>query len=118
MDNPPTPVPPAPRGSDKIWSILCHVSALLGTGLVLPLIVYFAMRGESDYVTANAREALNFHLSVLLYGLCCLPLLLIAIGGPLLALLGLASLVLAIIAAIKASEGGAYHYPLTLQFVK
>src|SRR4051812_4666506 len=106
--------PTVPRGNEKIWSMLSHLSAFLGVGLLLPLVVYLAMKGDSAYVTNNAREALNFHLSMLLYGLCCLPLILIAIGIPLLVLIGLASLVLAIVGAVKAADGGCYHYPLTI----
>jgi len=107
----------APSGNEKIWSILSHLSALFGVGFILPLVVYLAMRGESDYAARNAREALNFHLSVLIYCLCCIPLIFVAVGIPLMILIGLASLVLAIVAAIKASEGGCYHYPLTLRLV-
>ena len=36
----------APKGNDKIWSMLSHLSALLGVGFVLPLVVYLAMRKE------------------------------------------------------------------------
>ena len=75
------------------------------------------MRKESDYVAANAREALNFHITVLIYGLCCIPLVFILIGIPLLIVLGLGSLVLAIIATIKASDGQCYRYPLTLRLL-
>ncbi len=112
-----TDAPLAPRGSDKIWSMLSHLSALLGVGFLLPLVVYLAMRKESEYVATNAREALNFHLSVLIYALCCIPLVFILIGIPLLIALGLGSLVLAIIATIKASDGQCYRYPLTLRLV-
>ena len=107
----------AHKGSDKIWSMLSHLSALLGVGFVLPLVVYLAMRKESDYVAQNAREALNFHISMLIYGLCCIPLVFILIGIPLLVVLGLGSLILAIIATIKASNGLCYRYPLTLRLV-
>ena len=107
----------APKGSDKIWSMLSHLSALLGVGFVLPLVVYLAMRKESEYVATNAREALNFHITVLIYGLCCIPLVFILIGIPLLIILGLGSFVLAIIATIKASDGQCYRYPLTLRLV-
>ena len=107
----------APKGSDKIWSMLSHLSALLGVGFVLPLVVYLAMRKESEYVAANAREALNFHISVLMYAVCCIPLVFIMVGVPLLLVLGLGSLVLAIIATIKASDGQCYRYPLTLRLV-
>ena len=112
-----TDAPLAPKGSDKIWSMLSHLSALLGVGFVLPLVVYLAMRKESEYVATNAREALNFHLTVLIYALCCIPLVFVLIGIPLLIVLGLGSLVLAIIATIKASDGQCYRYPLTLRLV-
>jgi uncharacterized protein len=117
---PPPLVQPAlqPAGAEKIWSMLSHLSALLGVGLVLPLVVYLAMRNESEYLAQNAKEALNFHISILIYGLCCVPLLFIFVGVPLLILLGVGSLVLAILATVKASNGAIYHYPLTLRLVK
>ena len=118
METIPLTNPPLARqGSDKIWSMLSHLSALLGVGFVLPLVVYLAMRKESEYVATNAREALNFHISVLIYAVCCIPLVFILIGIPMLIVLGLGSLVLAIIATVKASDGQCYRYPLTLRLV-
>ena len=108
---------PSPKGNDKIWAILSHLSALFGVGILLPLVVYLAMRGDSDYVASNAREALNFHLSLLIYTIVCIPLVFILVGIPILILIGLASLVFAIVAAIKASDGGCYRYPATLRMV-
>ena len=110
--------PLAPTGNDKIWSMLSHLSALFGVGIILPLVVYLAMRHESEYAASNAKEALNFHISVFIYAICCIPLTFILIGIPLLIILGLGSLVLAIIATVKASDGHCYHYPLTLRLVK
>lgn len=118
METPPmNAVSLPPKGSDKIWSMLSHLSAWLGVGILLPLVVYLAMRSESQYVAANAREALNFHLSLLIYALCCIPLIFIVVGIPLLILMGLGSLILAIIAAVKAADGGCYRYPLTIRLV-
>ena len=108
----------SPRGSDKIWCMLSHLSAFFGFPIILPLVVYLAMRKDSEYVACNSRESLNFHISVILYGICCLPLVLIIIGVPLLILLGVASFIFAIIAAVKASEGQCYRYPLILRLVK
>ena len=109
-----------PPGNSKIWSILSHLSLFFSPlgGIILPLVVYLAMRNESEYLSRNAREALNFHLSLLIYALCCAPLVLIVIGVPLLILLWITSVVLAIVAAVKASDGGCYHYPLTLPLVR
>ena len=104
-----TDAPQAREGSDKIWSMLSHLSALLGVGFVLPLVVYLAMRKKSEYVATNAREALNFHISLLIYSLCCIPLVFVVIGIPLLIVLALGGIVLAIIATIKASNGLCYR---------
>lgn len=113
---PPTiDVYPAPRGSDKVWTLLSHLSGFIAMPFILPLIVYLAMRGESAYVTDNAREALNFHLSLLLYSAV---LAITVIGLTLIWVVVLFGFVLAIVAAIKASEGGCYRYPLTIRFVK
>src|SRR6266511_417342 len=101
----------APKGSDKIWSMLSHLSALLGVGFVLPLVIYLAMRNESEYVAANAREALNFHISVIVYALCCIALAFVFVGIPLAIIVGLGSVVLAIVAAVRASKGECYRYP-------
>src|ERR1043165_3574010 len=106
------------KGNEKIWSMLSHLSMFFGVGFILPLVVYLAMRKESEYVACNAREALNFHISLLIYGLCCIPLIFIVVGIPLLIMLGLGSLVFAIIGAVKASDGQCYRYPLTLRLVK
>jgi uncharacterized Tic20 family protein len=116
MDSAPPPLP-SPRGNDKIWALLSHLSTFIGMPFLLPLVVYLAMKGDSVYVAENAREALNFHLSMFIYALCCIPLAWILIGIPLLIVIALASLVLAIVAAIKASDGGCYRYPLTLRLV-
>ena len=111
MEPSPSELPPMPhRGNDKIWSMLSHLSLCLGVGLLLPLVVYLAMRRESEFVAANAREALNFHLSLLIYALCCIPLVFILIGVPLAIVIGLGGLVLTIIATVKASDGQCYLY--------
>jgi uncharacterized Tic20 family protein len=115
-----TPLPTAifaSSGTDKIWTMLCHFSFFVGLPFLLPFIVYFAMRHDSEYVAANAREALNFHLSVLIYSLCCIPLVFFLVGGVLLVIIGICSLVLAVLAAIDASKGKCYRYPFTLRLV-
>src|ERR1700691_4637227 len=122
---PPAPpfqtAPPALRstGNDKIWSILSHLSVFLGIGfLLLPLVVYLAMKNESEYVAANAREALNFHISWMIYYICCVPLVVIFGIGILIAIiLALCMLIFSIVAAVKASDGGCYRYPMTLRLI-
>jgi uncharacterized Tic20 family protein len=119
---PPPAVASTVRGSDKIWAILSHLSGFISLFILLPLIVYLAMRNESAYAADNAKEALNFHLSLLIYALGCGLLALTIIAAPLAAIIGgcmaIGYIILSIIAAIRAYEGSVYQYPLTLRFVK
>jgi uncharacterized protein len=121
LNTPPPPAAAAVRsnGTDKIWGILCHLSIFLGIGIfLLPLVVYLAMKNESEYVAANAREALNFHLSILIYAVCSWILCFVFIGFLLLPALALCLIIFSIVAAVKAADGGCYRYPLTLRLIK
>ncbi|ADI15437.1 DUF4870 domain-containing protein [Truepera radiovictrix] len=125
----PTPLSPTP---DEVrWGILAHLSlyvVFLGLpSAVGPLAVWLLRRGESAFGDAQALEALNFGLSALIYlvGLSVLGVAAL-IGGSAegLALVALAllalvvgSLVLPVVAAVRASSGERYRYPLTLRLL-
>jgi hypothetical protein len=113
-----SPTPSLPfRGDEKALIILCHLSAVLGVGFILPLVVYLIKKQAGGPAAIQAKEVLNFHLSVLLYTLLIAPLCMVFIGFVLLPILGLGALILAIVAAIKASDGIAYRYPICIRFI-
>ena len=122
MDSPPPALTVSPAAApsnsgDKALIILCHLSAFLGVGFILPLIVYLIKKDEPGPAAAHAREVLNFHLSLLLYAVCAIPLVFVVVGVPLLMLIALASFVCAIVAAVKASDGVLYRYPCSIRFI-
>jgi uncharacterized Tic20 family protein len=91
---------------------------LLWVGILLPLIVYLVRKDESPTLGSNAKEALNFHISVYLYALICIPLMLVIIGIPLVMVVGIGAVVLSIVAALRTANGNDYRYPLTIRFVR
>ena len=97
--------------------VLCHLSLILGVGFILPLIVFLVKRDESPMVAAHAKEVLNFHLSLILWTIVSCVGLFFCVGIPMLMALGLMAFICAIIGAIRASEGGFYHYPLTVRLI-
>lgn len=97
--------------------ILCHLSLLLGVGLVLPLIVYLVKKQDSPLAAEHAREALNFHISVYLYAVIAFLLCFVLIGFVLLPVIGGGSVVFSVIASVTATEGRPYRYPLTIRLV-
>ena len=74
-------------------------------------------RGDSPEIDAHGKEALNFQLSMLIYNIVAGVLCLVLIGFALLAVLHILNVVFVILAALKASEGQMYRYPLTLRLI-
>jgi uncharacterized protein len=114
----------APTEKERTWGMLAHLAAFFG--LVVPVIgnvagpwfVWMAKRDESTFVGEQARESLNFNITVSLGAIICGFAALIFIGFLLGSALLIAWLVLTLIAAIRASEGIHYHYPFSLRLVK
>ena len=120
-----TGVPSAtPSESERTWGMMAHLSALAGlifpmVGAVLgPLVVYLTRRDNSTFVAAHVKEALNFNITVFIAAILCLLLMMVFVGILLGTALFVAWLVLTLIAAIRASEGQLYRYPLSLRLVK
>ena len=126
MSDPNTPpvTPATPTENERTWGMLAHLSALVGlvfplVGNILgPLLVWLTKRDQSAFIAAHAKEALNFNITVTLAGVVCLFLALIFIGFLLGMALFIAWLVMTLVAAIRASEGVPYHYPLSLRLIK
>ena len=117
-----TPATTEPTGEDKQWGMIAHFSALAGLvipfgNIVGPLVVWQLKKGQLPFAEDQAKEALNFQISVTVYLLISFLLIIVLIGIFLLAALGLFALIMTVIAGIKANEGVAYRYPLTFRLV-
>lgn len=128
-----TPATVSPE--ERQWAMFAHLSALLG-GLITsgwagsigffigPLVIWLMKKDTMPFVDDQAKEALNFAITVSIACLVLLVLTLVTLGigalltVPLLAVIGIGALVLVIIAAMKANEGVAYRYPFALRLVK
>ncbi|MFO7247729.1 MAG: DUF4870 domain-containing protein [Bacillota bacterium] len=107
----------------RLWATVCHLAALVGyivpMGHVLgPLVVWLLKRNDSPFVDDQGKEALNFQLSLTIYGMIAALLVFVLIGLPLLLALMVIQVVFVIVAAVKANEGQAYRYPMTIRFFK
>jgi len=103
-----------PTSDERTLAILCHVLTIF-FWIFPPLIIYLIKKNESTFVTAHARESLNFQLT---FSIAFIVLFLTIIGILLLWVLGIVVLVLVIVATVKASENKLYKYPFTIRFIK
>jgi uncharacterized Tic20 family protein len=118
------PTSGAPTQDERTWGMIAHLSGFavflfpLGGNILAPLIIWLTRRDTSAHVEMEAREALNFNISVTLGWIVCGSLVFALIGIPLGAALFLYWLVMTIVAGVKASEGVSYRYPFSLRLVK
>lgn len=131
---PPPPPAGAPSAEERQWAMFAHLSALLGgivTGWVGgwgwflgPLIIWLVKKDTMPFVNDQAKEALNFNITVTIIFVILAILGFATLGFgfllavPLMVIIGIAALVFIILAAIKANEGVAYRYPFALRLIK
>lgn len=101
-------------GDDTTFAAITHVLALL-TWVIGPLIVLLAT--DDEFTRENARNALNWQIMFTIYMLISVVLVFLLVGIPLLIVLPILDLVFCVLAAVKASDGEAWRYPLTLDIV-
>ncbi len=83
-----------------------------------PLVVMLTRGNESPYVRHHSVEALNFHITFTLAMIVSAVLVIVVVGILLMVVVGVTGLVLAILAAVAASRGEWYRYPISLRLVR
>ena len=110
-----------PTSDDRVLAMLSRLLSIIGgLGFFPPLIIWLIKKDDpqASFVTENAKESLNFQITVLILALVCVVLIFVFIGFPLMVLLGVANLVLVIIATVRANEGRIYRYPFNFRLIK
>jgi uncharacterized Tic20 family protein len=105
------------------WAFFLHLSQLLGLvvpllGWVAPVVLWQLKKDELPGLDVHGKIVSNWILSALIYGVVCGVLVFLLIGIPLLAVLGLLTVIFPIVGAIKANGGEAWKYPLSIPFFK
>jgi len=104
--------------------MVCHLVGLVGLPLpivgniVTPLIIWQIKKDDFPFVDEQGKEAVNFQISMSIYGLVAFVLIFACIGAFLLPAVYVLDLVFLLIAAVKANNGHHYRYPLTIRFIK
>jgi uncharacterized Tic20 family protein len=113
-----------PNKDDRTWAMLAHLSIIIASfvgGLMFlgPLLVWLVKKDQSAFVDMHGKEALNFSISWTIWLLISVIFAVITCGiGAIVTIgMGIAILILSIIAGIAANEGREYRYPLTIRLV-
>ncbi|MGV3486742.1 MAG: DUF4870 domain-containing protein [Planctomycetaceae bacterium] len=129
-----TPVDPGTASSpsypmdnqEKNLALLAHLLGCLGVvagsllGFLGPLIIWLTQKDKSAFVEEQAREALNFQISLLILMAICSVVVGATCGMffPLLFIPMVLQVVFGIIATMSVAGGNAYRYPYNLRLIK
>lgn len=115
------------KSNEKTWAMAAHLSALVALipivgwlGMIIgPLVIWLFKKDDSVLIADNAKEALNFNITMFI-GYCaavvlCITIIGLIVGVPMLIALPIVHLIMIIIAAVKSNEGESYKYPYSLK---
>ncbi|MDQ9092208.1 DUF4870 domain-containing protein [Pseudoalteromonas haloplanktis] len=108
---------------ERMWAMLCHLSALAGfvvpLGAILgPLVVWLIKKEEMPLVAEHGRKSLNFQITMLIAYILCFILMFAVIGVILLPIVAIFSFIMVVISAIKTNDGKPFSYPFSLNLIK
>lgn len=111
----------------RTWAMWCHLAGLAWMlvwlvpiigGVVGALVVWQIKRDDDAFIDDQGKEAVNFQISMLLYWAISMALCLTCIGLVLVPIVAVLDVVFALVAAVKAGQGQAYRYPMSIRFIK
>lgn len=119
---PEPPADPAAPGGDREtnqWAMFIHFSILAGwfvplAGLIVPILLWQIKKDELPGIVPHAHVVLNWIVTSLVYAVVCLILTFLLIGILGFAVLGLVTIIYAIIGGLKANDGEVWEYPGTI----
>lgn len=130
-DSAPQPVAPQPAAplsetEDRQWASFAHLGGIIS---FLPsLIIWLVFKDRGSFTNREAKEALNFQiaLAISLVALSIVSTILTAVTfgifgliAPLLYLaLWVVDIIFSVQGFLKAKDGIAYRYPVSLRFIK
>jgi uncharacterized Tic20 family protein len=112
---PPAAAQPLRPDEERTWSLLSHLGGIL-FGFLPSLVIWLVFKGRGPFLEDQAKEALNFQITVAIASVAAwvlsfaIPFLPFLVWG--------ANVVFCILAAVAVSKGQWYRYPATLRLVK
>lgn len=106
-----------PSKDDRNLAMLAHLLGIF-TGFIGALIIWVLKKDSPGFANSQAKEALNFQITITIGFLIAWVLAFILVGFILMPILYVANLIFCILGALAASKGQSYRYPFTVRLVQ
>jgi uncharacterized Tic20 family protein len=105
-----------PSNDDKNIATVTHLGGTVFS-FIPGLLVWALKKDDNAYIADQAKEALNFQITMLIAQFVAGILVWVLVGILLIPMVWLFNIVFCIIAAISTSRGEAYRYPFCLRLI-
>ena len=115
---PPAAVPAAPltEAEDRQWASFAHLGGIIG---FLPsLIIWLVFKDRGAFTNVEAKEALNFQITILIAYVVGSILSVVFIGVFISLAAWVVAIIFSILAFLKTKDGIAYRYPFAIRLIK
>ncbi|WP_309615690.1 DUF4870 domain-containing protein [Salinibacterium sp.] len=107
---------PLSETEDRQWASFAHLGGILG---FLPsLIIWLVFKDRGAFTNTEAKEALNFQITIAAAYIIGSILTVVVIGFLIMAAAGIVAVIFSIMGFLKAKDGIAYRYPFALRLIK
>ncbi|MDF2574755.1 MAG: hypothetical protein K0S05_1667 [Agromyces sp.] len=115
---PPPPAAAAPLSpeQDIQWGSFAHLGGILG--FIPALIIWLVFKDRGTFTNTEAKEALNFQITLLFGYVISAILVVVVIGAFLSWVVWILGVVFSIIAFLQAKDGRHYRYPFAIRLIK
>ena len=101
------------------WAMFMHFSILAGwivplAGLIVPVLLWQLKKDDLPGIVPHAHIVLNWIVTSLVYAAICFILTFVLVGLLGFMVLGLATVIFALIGGVKANNGELWEYPGTI----
>jgi uncharacterized Tic20 family protein len=112
----------SPSPNESNWGVAAQLAGFAGAmipfgHIALPAVILWLKRDESAFIEAHALESLNFQISMTVYLMVGGLLTYVLVGFLLIGFLVLFEVVMVIRAALSASRGELFEYPLSFRLI-
>jgi uncharacterized Tic20 family protein len=113
---------PMSEEEERQWAMFAHIGTFssmfvpLGN-IIAPIVIWQLKKNESPFVVEQAKESLNFQITLMIYAVISFLLVFIVIGFFFIFALVIFGLIIVIVAGVKANDGEHYRYPMSIRFI-
>ena len=112
----PQPAAPLSEAEDRQWASFAHLGGILG---FLPsLIIWLVFKDRGAFTNTEAKEALNFQITIVAAYIVGSILSVIIIGFLITAAAWVVAIIFSILGFLKAKDGVSYRYPFAIRLIK